>query len=353
MHRVLIVDDSPTSRAVLAGILTEEAGFEVIGYAHNGQEAITKAKELEPDVITMDINMPIMDGLDATKEIMIESPTPIVIVSASSRAQEVETTMQALRAGALTVIMKPTGPNAPNFDAMSKEIVDTVGAMAKVFVIRHRRRLKPAASPASQADTTAAAIPKVPTGKIQVIGVVASTGGPPALAKLLGQLPADFPVPLLLVQHIVPSFVNGFANWLNSVTPLTVKLAVDQERVENGTVYVAPQDMHMGVTRSRRIRLSDEPAIGGFRPAGTHLFSSLAENLGQNAAGVILTGMGQDGFDGLQKMHANGAPTIAQDESSCVVYGMPRVAVEGGVIDSVLPLDQIAAALVQLACVET
>jgi two-component system chemotaxis response regulator CheB len=293
----------------------------------------------------MDIHMPGMNGLEATKEIMIESPTPIVIVSASSRAQEVETTMKALKAGALTVLLKPSGPSAPNFQAIAKDIVDTVRAMSDVIVIRHRRpRLASTVEMNDSFNRTSC----VTQSRIQVIAVAASTGGPPALAKVLGQLPSDFPVPVLLVQHIVPAFVEGFASWLDSVVPLQVRLACDHERIEAGTVYVAPSNVHLGVSLSHRIRLSDAPPIDGFQPAANFLFDSVAENYKASAAGVILTGMGHDGAQGIKHLHSTGAATIAQDETTSVVFGMPRVAIEMGVIDIVLPIDKIASHLVRL-----
>ncbi len=356
MPTVLIVDDSPTAREILFAILSADPDLEVIGFANNGDEAVAKTKELHPDVITMDINMPRMGGLEATQEIMIESPTPIVIVSASTRVREVETTMKALRSGALTVLEKPQGPKVPGFAAMSKEIVETVKAMADVMVIRHRRRILPkppveqATPPPPRAPISASRVSQ--TNGIQAIGIVASTGGPPALAALLSRLPADFPVPILLVQHIVPSFLNGFAVWLNDSLELNVKIADDHERLESGCVYVGPAGQHLGVTRNLRINLSDADPIQGFRPAGTFLFSSMAASLGKHSIGVIMTGMGQDGVEGLKELHAAGGQTVAQDEESCVVFGMPRVAIEQGVVDTVLPVTAIGRRLIQLACVK-
>ncbi|EMI15964.1 response regulator receiver modulated CheB methylesterase [Rhodopirellula maiorica SM1] len=344
MHTVLIVDDSATAREVLRAILCEEAGFRVIGFAKDGHEAVEKAKELHPDVITMDINMPGMNGLDATREIMIEAPTPIVIVSASTRVREIEASMEALGAGALAILLKPPGPHSPKYAALAKEIVKTVKAMAGVLVIRRRRRLK------TNGETNVVReLPDPPKrGKIQLVSILSSTGGPPALAKVLGELPANFPAPILLVQHMVPSFVAGFASWLDSVIPLPVRLACDHERIEQSCVYVAAAGSHLGVTRGSRICLSDDPPIDGFQPAGTHLFASVAEQFGNASAGVIMTGMGRDGVDGLQRIYDAGGTTIAQDEATSVVFGMAKVAIEQKIIGSVLPLDQIGKQLQRL-----
>lgn len=351
MPSVLIVDDSPTARSVLAAILSSDPEIEIVGLADNGKHAVELCKSLTPDVITMDINMPIMNGMEATKEIMIETPTPIVIVSASTRVVEVEWTMQALRAGALTVLKKPISPDVPDFDELSKEIIYTVKAMADVLVIRHRRG-KPM-------PTVPKPIPPVPTPpdstkspvepSLRVIGIAASTGGPPALASLLGSLPANFPTPILLVQHIVPSFMDGFVAWLDSAVGLKVQLATQHGRIEPGTVYIAPPGRHLGMSSPARLDLSDAPEIDGFRPAATYLFHSIAERWRDRVAAVIMTGMGSDGVSGLRRVHELGGHTIAQDEESCVVFGMPNAAIAAGVIKTTLPLDRIGEELQKVA----
>lgn len=346
MPRILIVDDSPTAREMLAAIMQTDADIEVIGFAINGREAVDKTKELKPDLITMDVNMPELDGFQATKEIMIETPTPIIIISSSLRIKEVGTSMKALQAGALTVLSKPTGVLQPNFHQQAMEIISNVKALADVLVIRHRRRLGTAPTVVREA----VALPPSPKRSTQVrcIAVVASTGGPPALAQMLRVLPADFPVPILLVQHIVSAFGEGFVSWLDSVVPLRVKMAVDDEPMRAGTVYVAPHDHHLGVDKGGRVRLHDGPEIGGFRPAGDYLLGSVAEAYGENTVGVILTGMGQDGVNGMRAIRNAGGHTIAQDEQSCVIYGMPRAAVEQGLIDDVLSIELIPAHLLRL-----
>lgn len=352
--RVLIVDDSPTARAILSEVLGNDPEIEVVGTARDGREGVEMTKRLRPDCVTMDIQMPVMDGFEATKEIMIEAPTPIVIVSTSTRVKEVETGMMALRAGALTLLLKPKGPTSPDFEATCREIVETVKTMSDVKVVRHHRRPSPAVQPAVPARLEAG----IPlgiraAGGFRAVAIAASTGGPPALNTLLGGLPTDFPLPILVVQHIAAGFVDGFAVWLNSVVPMTVKVAEHDEMTRPGTVYVAPHDRHLGVTRGGRILLSDDPAIDGFRPAGTCLFQSVAEAFGKNSVAVILTGMGQDGVDGLRAVHRAGGLTVAQDEQSSVVFGMPRVAIAEGLADAVVPIGGMSRHLLNLVACKT
>ncbi len=341
MLRVLVVDDSPTARQVIAAILGSDPEIEVVGIASDGREAVEMARRLQPDVITMDIRMPGLDGFEATKEIMIDRPTPIVIVSASTAVNEVDTAMKALRAGALTLHHKPLGPGSPEFDRQAQELIDTVKAMAEVQVVRHHRR--PVAGRPLEA-----ALDKRRSQVIRAVGIAASTGGPPALNMFLSGLPPDFPLPILLVQHIATGFVEGFAAWLNSVVPLTVKIAGDGETTRPGTVYVAPQDYHLGVSAGGRIKLSNEPPVGGFRPAATCLFQSMASVYGANLIALILTGMGRDGVDGLRSVRDCGGVTIAQDEQTCAVFGMPGAAVAEGLADAVLPIDHMAAHVLKL-----
>lgn len=336
MPRVLIVDDSPTARDVLSEILGAEPDLEVVGFAANGREALAKVAELKPDVVTMDLSMPVMDGFEATREIMCETPTPIVIVSSTSRAAEVETAMEALQAGALNLLLKPVGPSSPEFASRAKEIVRSVRAMAGVFVIRRRRKLMEIQQPAAE-DVTP---PVRNTANVSAVLIAASTGGPPALGSILGSLPADYPVPILVVQHIAPGFIDGFVRWLDGSIGMNARIARDHEILKPSTVYFAPQDRHLGMTKVR-IRLSDASPIGGFRPAGNYLMEKAAEAFGNEAVGVILTGMGDDGVDGLKRIHDAGGVTIAQDEQSSAVFGMPRAAIEAGVVDEVLSLASI------------
>jgi len=344
MTRVLIVDDSPTARDLIGEILSGDQQLEVIGFANDGAEAVEKTAKLRPDVITMDIQMPRMDGFEATTEIMIETPTPIVILSASTMIHEVEPAMRALRAGALTLMLKPPSPSVKDFDKIAREIVETVKAMAGVKVVRRSRRhtAKPAPMPAPPETSTAS------RAGIRAVAIAASTGGPPALNDLLGRLPADFGAPILLVQHIADGFVEGFVAWLNSVVALSVKLAQNGELIKPGKVYVAPQDCHLGVSRGGVIYLSKAEPIGGFRPAATYLFESVAKAFDNNVVATILTGMGSDGVDGLKSIHKGGGTILAQNKESCTVFGMPHAAIEAGIVNSVLAIDGIAKQLVDI-----
>ena len=371
MIRVLVVDDSGISRDLLSSILASDEEIEVIGSAANGRDAVKLAIDLKPDVVTMDIHMPIMNGFEATKEIMIEAPTRIIIVSASTAVSELRWAMQALEVGALTLKMKPPGVNSPEFDKVAADLIDTVKALSDLHVVRHFRRGQAAAistaeSDAPQADSggiTAADLPPISPiapdpiridsetiqqGKFHAVAIATSTGGPPALHAFLGQLPKNFPVPVLLVQHIAKGFVNGFASWLDSVIPMRTKLAEEGEVLKPGVVYVGPHDKHLGVSRALRVTLKDGNPSDSFCPSGDQLFHSCAESLGDRAVGIILTGMGRDGAEGMKALHAKGGKTFAQDEGTCVVFGMPRCVIAADAADFVLPIDSIAPRLIQL-----
>lgn len=340
-YGVLVVDDSKSARELLVEILNSDPEVEVVGCATGGEEAVRMTERLRPNVITMDIHMPDMNGFEATKEIMISHPTPIIMVSASASVEEVETVMQAMRNGALTVRLKPPGPGSPEFDRAASDLIETVKTMAEVKVIRHHRR------ELAQKPVPKGQHPK-PKPNVGIVAIAASTGGPPALQCLLEALPADFPTPILVVQHIAKGFVEGFASWLDTALPLTAKVAEDHEPLLPGTVYVAPHDHHLGVSRSGRAVLSKAAEIGGFRPAATYLFQSVAEAYGDKAVAMILTGMGRDGVDGLHAVREKGGHVLAQDEQSSVVFGMPGVAVSEGVADEVLPIGAMANYLLEL-----
>jgi two-component system chemotaxis response regulator CheB len=340
--RVLVVDDSPTSRLLLVEILRADHEIEVVGQAADGLEAVELVKRLRPDIVTMDVQMPRLDGFAATKRIMVESPTPILITtSVDPRALSVS--LEAVRMGALAVQAKPGDPRAPGFDEEARELVRQVKAMSRVKVVRHHDR-EPAPPPAASA-ASAAVLRDVPA---EVVAIAASTGGPAALHRILTILPADFPVPILVVQHISRGFAPGFAGWLDKASPLRVKMAEEGEALRPATVYVAVDDHHLCLSASRRIHLSTAPAVGGFRPSATVLFESVAAAFGGNALAVILTGMGRDGVDGLRAIRRAGGRTVAESEATAVIYGMPAAAVHAGLADFILPLDEVCAAVAGL-----
>ena len=356
MIRILVVDDSATSRALLTGMLSSEEDFRVVGEAQNGREALEMAERLQPDLITMDVQMPVMGGLEATRQIMVRSPRPIIIVSSTVRDDEVALSLEAMRAGALMVLPKPEGPLSPGFASDRRQIVSMVRAMSQVKVVRRHAGAASASdhSPASGAahspHTAVRARPA--SGSIRLVAIAASTGGPAAIRTILADLPRSFPVPIVVVQHIAKGFTSGLAHWLDCNTALTVKLAELGEHARPGTVYIAPDDRHVGCrldgTGTIRIQLDDAPTVGVFRPSATYLFSSVATALGVHALSVILTGMGEDGVAGLRDAKASGGHVIAQDEASSVIFGMPREAARAGVVDSVIGIDGIARALVTL-----
>ena len=346
--RVLVVDDSPTSRLLLVEILRADDEIEVVGQAADGFEAVEMVKRLRPDIVTMDVQMPRLDGFAATKRIMVETPTPILITT-SIDPRALSVSLEAVRMGALAVQAKPGDPLAPGFDEEARELVRQVKAMSRVKVVRHYER-EPALPPATPwgATTNNRGAAAFPGEHAEVVAIAASTGGPAALHRILTTLRADFPVPILVVQHISRGFIPGFAGWLDKASPLRVKLAEEGEALRPGTVYVAVDDHHLCLSPSRKIHLSTAQAVDGFRPSGTVLFESVATAFGRGAVAVILTGMGRDGVDGLRAIRRTGGRTIAESEATAVVYGMPAAAVHAGLADFILPLDEVCAAMAGL-----
>lgn len=333
MLRVVVIDDSPVARDLICEILNGEPDIEVVGTARDGAEGVEMVQKHQPDVVTMDVQMPRMDGYEATREIMIARPTPIVVVSGSMSDPDVEKSMHSLQAGALTVIGKPHAPTSPEFEHSAELLLDTIRTMSAVKVIRHIRPVEPR-------KPTVVEKP-IPESTTKLITIAASTGGPQTVYEILSGLPAEFPVPIAYVQHISDGFSEGLANWLSSSTRLTVKPASEGELPKPGTVYLAPEGRHLELSPHRSFRLSDVPPVGGFRPAASVLFESAARAYGSSLYSLILTGMGRDGVDGLKAVRQFGGRIVAQDEDSCVVYGMPRAAVEEGLPDAVLNPQQI------------
>jgi len=342
------------ARALLVSIINRDPGLEVVGQARDGEQAVKLAAELKPDVITMDVHMPKVDGLEATRRIMGETPTPIIVISAID-PKDVKMSFEALNSGALAVLGKPSGPTAPDFSERAAEIVSTVKTMAAVRVVTRRPRLAPAAGRADQSPVTShqspePPVPHAPTStqrrRIDIVAIGSSTGGPDALGKIIGALPGTAPVPILVVQHITVGFHQGLVDWLNNVTPLSVKLGEQGHRPVAGEVILAPGEHHMLVDSSKRLKLTAESPVRGHRPSATNLIRSVANVYGANALGVILTGMGDDGADGLVELRRAGGWVIGQDEATSVVYGMPREAAARGAVSEVRPLPEIAAAIV-------
>jgi len=339
MVRVLVVDDSASARRLLRFILERDPEIEVAGEATTGVDAIKKTAQLHPDLITMDAQMPEMDGFEATRRIMREMPCPIVMVSAVHSPSEVAWSFRALEAGALTVLAKPDGPRSPMFEAQAAALVTSVKELVNVRVVT-RRSPRP---PVTRLPTR----PVAPTD-IRLVAIGASTGGPAALAKILAGLDASFPVPIVIVQHIGGGFDAGLVDWLKRVSGPAVAIASHGAALRPGNVYVSPTDRHLGVSASGQVVLDDSPPIRGHRPSATVLFASAARAYGAHALGLILTGIGNDGCDGLRALKQVGGLVLAQDRESSVVYGMPKAAVDAGLADRVVSLDEVPTVLKSL-----
>ncbi len=329
--RVLVADDSDLFRDVLARVIGADPGFEVVASAADGNQAARLARALKPDVITMDINMPDADGFSGIARIMAETPTPILVLTVSP---EETVGFRALSLGALDILEKPRAE--ADLDEYGATLRSRLRLLAGVRVIRHLRGLRQERSAAAR-----------PGGHSDLVVVGASLGGPRALASLLRGLPAGFAAPVLVVQHIAEGFTEGLANWLDQECQLEVRTAGDGDPLRPGRVLLAPTGRHLLATRGQA-RLSDAPAVDSFKPSVTPLFLSAAESYGSRACGVILTGMGRDGAEGLKALKRAGGHTIAQDEASSAVFGMPRAAIETGAVDRVLPLEEIPRALQEL-----
>lgn len=342
MIKVLVVDDSEVTRRLLSFILNSDPVLQVVDTAADGEEAVRLVERLRPDVVTMDLNMPRMDGFEATRRIMEATPVPIVIVSASHNLEEVNRTFLAMGSGALAVVDKPMGPDDPLYEARARELRTTVRLMSEVRVVGRRYSLgakTPGRPPRAREEEP---VPRV-------VGIGSSTGGPQTLEGILRFLPNNFELPILVVQHIAAGFTRGLAAWLGSVTGLDVRVATNDEALAPGRCYLAPTGFHMGVNRERKIFLSSDPPKDGLRPSVDFLFHSLAAVYGERAAGVVLTGMGRDGAAGLKALYDKGAITITQDQESSIIFGMPRAAVNLGAARHVLPPDKIAAKLMDMA----
>jgi two-component system chemotaxis response regulator CheB len=328
--RVLVVEDSEITREYLCALMEQDPALQLAGVARDGLEAVEQAHSLRPDVILMDVHMPRMGGLEATRRIMAQVPTPIILATAGLAADETDLGFEAIRAGALTVIDKPGGLDSPE----AQGLVRTVKLMAEVRVVRRW--------PARTAEAPAPAVSRAGQG-VRVVAIGASTGGPAALAEILSRLrPSDVPAPVLVVQHITPGFTPGLVEWLAKETPMAVRLARGGEAAREGTVYVAPDAVEMGIDAERRLVITPAPSADGLHPTVDHLFASVALSQGARAMGILLTGMGRDGASGLARLRQAGAVTVAQDEASSVIFGMPGEAIRQGAVQHVLPPAEIA-----------
>jgi len=349
--RVLIVDDMATIRMALRFILESDPELSVAGAVGSGEEALAFCRKSRPDIITMDINMPGMGGYEAIRQIMSETPCPIVVITGIESQHLMDVSFKALALGALTVLPKLRG-FSPD-DAEAKSLIQQIKIMAGVKVVRRSLRTgsppamtdKPVVQPAAPAkDPVSIKLQK----EAQLVAIGLSTGGPPALQTILNNLPSSFPLPIVVVQHISQGFMFGLAGWLSSVTPFRCKVGELGETIVPGTVYLAPDNTHLTFKGSSNLWHDGSEPVDGHRPSATVLLESVAQNFGAKAIGLLLTGMGKDGARGLKAMHEAGAYTIAQDEASSLVFGMPKAAIELNAVNEVLSLNQIAPRLKDL-----
>ncbi|MDZ4251822.1 MAG: chemotaxis-specific protein-glutamate methyltransferase CheB [Sulfuritalea sp.] len=341
MIRVLLVDDSPLALHILQRLLARSADIQVAGTAANGREALALLPALNPDVICTDLHMPVMDGLAFTREVMNKYPRPILVMSISVEPGS-SNVFRLLEAGAVDFYPKPLAILEADQEKLARELASKIRVLAGVHVFRR-------AGAAPRAAQLPAKLSLRPRAPVRMVAIGASTGGPQALREILSHLPVSFPVPVVCVQHIGEGFLAEMVAWLGEVSPLPVRVAAQGEVPQAGVVYFAPGDAHLELDNGGRFDLTATPPCDGHRPSVTVTLRAVAQRFGAGAVGVLLTGMGRDGAEGMAEIAAAGGITIAQDKASSVVYGMPREAVALGAAQQVLPLQQIGPALVTLA----
>ncbi|HWR39015.1 MAG TPA: chemotaxis response regulator protein-glutamate methylesterase [Patescibacteria group bacterium] len=342
MIKVLIVDDSVFMRKLLTDLFSAEADFTVLDTARNGQDAIDKVKKLKPDLVTLDVEMPVLDGLKALETIMKETPLPVVMVSSLTQAGA-EATMQALELGAVDFVAKTAGPIS-NVNTIRNEVLLKCRSAVKANVTQLTKRWTVSSPPMVRTFAAGA------QGSERVIAIGTSTGGPRALQEVVTKLPGNLPCGVVIVQHMPPGFTKSLSERLNSLSALTVKEAEHNDVILPGNVFIAPGDYHMLIERENGksvIKLNQNPPIGGHRPAVDPMMESVAKTFGSRSIGVILTGMGHDGAKGIKAIKQQMGQTIAEDQSTAVVFGMPKSAIELGVVDRVAPITAIASEIIK------
>jgi two-component system chemotaxis response regulator CheB len=347
--RVLVVDDSAFMRKVLVGIIAGDPQMEIIGQAKDGREAVDLAESLHPDVITMDINMPRMDGLQATELIMSANPRPIVIVSSESRAGA-DSTLRALELGAIEFVPKPSSGIDLDMNKVGDELNRKLKMAAKVRVVRTATLSKIAATPAKPrasglSPANGGGIAAAAGGRFPIVVIAASTGGPATVMRLVPSFPKSFPAAVFLVLHMPATFTTQFGVQLAELSSLRVKEAQSNEAIQPGTLYVCPGSHHLRISATGKILLDDGPRISGYRPCADVALETLAAYAGKMAIGVVLTGMGNDGARGVKAVKSAGGTVIAQDEATAVIFGMPAEAIKTGAVDEVLGIDEIYPAI--------
>ena len=337
---VLLVDDSLIALTILSRMLSTSPDIQVVGKARNGREALELIPRLQPAVICTDLHMPDMDGLELTKEIMARFPRPILVVSAAVHAEDSHNVFQLLEAGAIDVLPKPRGGLAEDEQRVAQDLIRKIKIISGVVALTRRQKMVPGLEPIQDAPSS----PSRP----RIVAIGASTGGPQALRIILAQLPADFPAPVLCVQHISDGFLGGLVDWLATHCAMPVKIAQSWEQPLPGTIYFPQEGAHLEIDKGGRLVCSHRTPIDGHCPSVTATFKSVADYCGDGAIGILLTGMGSDGAQGMQEIFAAGGITIAQNEESSVIFGMPKQAIALGAVKYVLPVKKIAFILAEL-----
>ncbi len=334
--RVLLVEDSPSQLTLLRSYIEATPDLVVVGTATNGHDAVQSTIRLRPNVVAMDIHLPVFDGYEATRQIMQQQPTPIVLFSASVGNAE-QRAMAALAAGALAVVRKPAAPNDPTSATDREHFIRTLRLMSGVKVVtRHPPRATPVR------------IKREPGSTYELLAIAASTGGPAALQTVLTDIGAGAPIPIVIVQHVASGFASAMAAWLDSVVPQPVHVINNETTLQPGHVYLPADGHHLIITRRGSASVMPATETDRYCPSADHLFASVAKHYGAAAIGVILTGMGEDGANGLAALAAAGGPTFGQDETSCVVYGMPQAAKALGAVRHELPLERLGLSVAAL-----
>ncbi|MEK7851947.1 MAG: chemotaxis-specific protein-glutamate methyltransferase CheB [Deltaproteobacteria bacterium] len=344
MIKVLLVDDSPLALTILKRMLSTAGDIEVVGTAKNGEEALRVIPELDPKVILTDLHMPVMDGLEFTKEVMDRYPRPILVVSVSVREGSLNV-FNLIGAGAVDVFQKPKSGLEAEYLQETEELVKKVRILSGVHVFR---RAKPSSEFVVRSSEFKEGASRLTNNASRIVAIGASTGGPQALQQILAQMPSDFRLPIVCVQHIGEMFLAGLIEWLQSVCQLKVRVAQDGEMPAAGNVYFPREGTHLVLDEGGRFRYSMGPPVNGHRPSITVTFNSVAERCGKGAIGVLLTGMGSDGAEGMKAIADAGGTTIVQDEMTSIVFGMPKQAIELNAAEKVLPLYEIGATILEM-----
>ncbi|MFZ4463354.1 MAG: chemotaxis-specific protein-glutamate methyltransferase CheB [Bacteroidales bacterium] len=346
MIKVLIVEDSRVVSEYLNFIFINDPLIDVVGNVSNGKMAVEFIKNNKVDVITMDIDMPIMDGLEATRIIMSTTPIPILIVTSSRNANDIHTSIEALAAGALAVIEKPAGIGHPKEEELAKKLTNMVKVMAEVNVITRKPKIKEAPAPPPVSVRQKVLIEDLILPDVIAVGV--SSGGPQALQIVFSKITSRFPAPIVVVQHITDGFLDSLVNWIGNTINCHVHIAKNDEFMLPGHIYFAPNGFQMGVQKSLRAKLTESDGKHSFIPSAAYLFSNIAQTFGKKAIGIILTGMGSDGSKELKLMLDKGAVTIAQSKESALIHGMPGVAIQHGSAKYVLNAEEIGQLLADI-----